>query len=73
VETTKLAGMTGSWRDYRPAIWLAMVGVAVMLLFSPAYVGALFLGGAIGVAVKVNRGRRARTIGPARPRRRPRG
>jgi hypothetical protein len=65
--------MTGSWRDYRPAIWLAMLGVAVMLLFSPAYVGALFLGGAIGVAIKVNRGRRARASGSARPRRRSRG
>ena len=52
--------MIGTWRDYRPAIWLAMLGVAVMLLVPPAYVGALFLGAAIGVAVKVNRGRRAR-------------
>jgi hypothetical protein len=51
--------MIGTWRDYRPAIWLAMLGVAVMLLVPPAYVGALFLGAAIGVAVKVNRGRRA--------------
>lgn len=59
--------MTGGWRDYRPAIWLAMLGIAVMLLFSPAYVGALFLGGAIGVAVKVNRGRRATASSPAGP------
>jgi hypothetical protein len=65
--------MSGSWRDYRPAIWLAMLGAAVLLLFSPAYVGALFLGGAIGVAVKVNRGRRARASGSARPRWRRRG
>jgi hypothetical protein len=48
--------MTSNWRDYRPAIWLAMLGVAVMLL-APAYVGALFLGAAIGVWVKINRGR----------------
>ena len=60
--------MSGSWRDYRPAIWLAMLAIAVMLLVTPAYVGALFLGAAIGVSVKVHRGRRSRTSGPARPR-----
>jgi hypothetical protein len=65
--------MSGSWRDYRPAIWLAMLGIAVILLVTPGYVGALFLGAAIGVAVKVSRSRRARASSPARPRRRPRG
>jgi hypothetical protein len=64
--------MTGSWRHYRPAIWLAMLSVAVMLLLSFAF-GALFLGAAIGVAAKVNRGRRAATDSRTRPRRRLRG
>jgi len=40
--------VTGDWRDYRPAIWLTMLGIAVMLLFSPFYIGALFIGAAIG-------------------------
>ena len=36
--------MTGDWRDFRPAIWLAMLGIAVMLLVSPFFIGAVFLG-----------------------------
>ena len=40
--------MTGDWRDWRPAIWLTMIGIAVMLVFSPFYVGALFIGAALG-------------------------
>jgi hypothetical protein len=52
--------VTGDWRVYRPAIWLAMLGVAVMLVLSPAYIGAVFLGGAIGAAIRIRqRGRRA--------------
>jgi hypothetical protein len=52
--------MTGDWRDYRPAIWLAMLGLAVILVVpSPVgYVGAVALGGAIGVAIRVNQRRR---------------
>ncbi len=46
------------WRAYRPAIWLAMLGIALMLLISPPYVGALALGAAIGVAVGIDRRRR---------------
>jgi hypothetical protein len=51
--------MTGDWRDYRLAIWLAMLAIAAMLLLGPNYIGAILLGGAIGVAIRV-RQRRAR-------------
>jgi hypothetical protein len=50
--------MSGDWRIWRPAIWLAMLGVAVMLLVSPAYIGALFLGAAIGAAIRIEQRRR---------------
>jgi hypothetical protein len=50
--------MTGDWRDFRPAIWLAMLGIAVMLLVSPFFIGAVFLGGAIGSAVRIEQRRR---------------
>ena len=47
--------MTGDWRDYRLAIWLAMIAVAVALLVSPWLVALPVLGGAIGVALAVRR------------------
>ncbi|MBV9607650.1 MAG: hypothetical protein JO027_21215 [Solirubrobacterales bacterium] len=50
--------MTGDWRDFRPAIWLAMLGVVAMLLISPFYLGAALIGAAIGVAFKVHQARR---------------
>jgi hypothetical protein len=65
--------MTGDWRDYRPAIWLAMLGVAVMLLISPAYLGAVPLGAAIGAAIRIRQRRRraaAAVAGTAARRRR---
>ena len=52
--------MTGDWRDFRPAIWLAMMGIAIMLLLTPFYLGAIFIGFAIGAALKVVRQRRRR-------------
>jgi hypothetical protein len=60
------------WRVFRPAIWMAMLGIALMLLISPAYVGAAIIGGAIGVALKIETGRRrgARGLPPQRRRRR---
>lgn len=65
--------MTGDWRDYRPAIWLTMLGIAVMLLLSPFYFGAIFIGAAIGVAIRINqRRRRAAAIAAAAPKRSPR-
>jgi hypothetical protein len=68
--------VTGDWRDWRPAIWLTMLGIAVMLLVSPFYLGAVFIGGAIGVAVRINQRRRAlaaRARQRPEPRRRRRG
>lgn len=50
--------MSGDWRIWRPAIWLAMLGLAVMLLVTPWYIGAVFLGGAIGAAIRIDQGRR---------------
>jgi hypothetical protein len=52
--------MNGDWRDFRPAIWLAMLGVAVMLLVAPFYFGAVFLGAAIGAAIRIRQRRRRR-------------
>jgi hypothetical protein len=53
--------MTGDWRDFRPAIWLTMLGVALVLLVGPPYIGAIFIGGALGAAIRIaQRRRRAR-------------
>jgi hypothetical protein len=49
--------MSGDWRAFRPAIWLAMLGVALAVLVDPPYFGALLIGAAIGVAVRIQRGR----------------
>jgi hypothetical protein len=57
--------MTQDWREWRPAIWLAMLGAAVMLLVSPYYLGAIFLGGAIGVAIRIHQRRRRRSAATA--------
>jgi hypothetical protein len=57
--------VTGDWRDWRPAIWLTMAGIAVMLLFSPFYIGALFFGAAIGAAIRINQRRRRAAAAPA--------
>jgi hypothetical protein len=52
--------MSGDWRIYRPAIWLAWLGIALILLVSPPYIGAVLLGGAIGAAIRIRqRSRRA--------------
>jgi hypothetical protein len=50
--------VTGDWRDFRPAIWLAMLGLAFVLLVSPPYIGAALIGAAIGVAFRVWQRRR---------------
>jgi hypothetical protein len=63
--------MSGDWRVWRPAIWLAMLGVAVMLAVNPWYLGAVFVGGAIGIAIRIQRGRRA-AAAAARKDRKPR-
>ena len=66
--------MTGDWRDWRPAIWLTMLGIAVILLVSPFWIGALFFGAAIGAAIRIRQRRRASrraaaSQGPKRARR----
>jgi uncharacterized membrane protein len=61
-----------NWRMFRPAIWLAMLGIAVMLLVAPFYLGAVLLGAAVGVALRIEQGRRrlARAQSQRRPRKR---
>jgi hypothetical protein len=62
--------MTTGWRAYRPAIWLAMLGVALILVVSPPYFGAVPLGGAIGVAIRIRqRARRAAALSDKRRKR----
>jgi hypothetical protein len=62
--------MSRDWRDFRPAIWAAMIGIALMLVLNPPYIGAGFVGVAIGIAIKIERRRRvARTVSPGRRRR----
>jgi hypothetical protein len=46
------------WRVWRPAIWLAMIGIAVMLVMSTPYLGILILGGALGIAARITQRRR---------------
>lgn len=62
----------GGWRAFRPAIWIGMVGIALLLLVTPVYLGAALLGAGIGVAVRIETGRRraARGLPPRRSRRR---
>jgi hypothetical protein len=62
--------VTGDWRDWRPAIWLTMLGIAVMLLVSPFYFGAIFIGAGIGAAIRIGqrRKRAAALAASARPR-----
>jgi hypothetical protein len=50
----------GDWRDYRPAIWLTMLGIAVALLVTPFYVSALLFGAAIGAAIRIRQRRRSK-------------
>ena len=59
------------WRVFRPAIWLVMLGIALMLLLSPVYIGAAVVGGAIGVGLRIEARRRriARGTPPRRRRR----
>jgi hypothetical protein len=63
--------MTHDWRIYRPAIWLGMIGIALILLVSPAFIGGAVLGGAIGIGLRIAFGRRPadrrRRGGPKRP------
>jgi hypothetical protein len=58
------------WRMFRPAIWLAMLGIAVMLVVAPFYLGAALVGAAIGIALRIEQGRRR--LARAQPARRSR-
>ncbi len=63
--------MLDDWRAFRPAIWIAMLGVALLLLVKPFFFGAVLLGAAIGIAFRVETGRRRAARGlPPRQRRR---
>ena len=53
--------MTGDWRDFRPAIWLTMLAIALAVLITPPYIAAFPLGAAIGVGLRI-RQRRARRL-----------
>jgi hypothetical protein len=50
--------VTGDWRDWRPAIWLAMLAVAIALLVNPWYIAAIPLGAAMGAAIRIRQRRR---------------
>lgn len=53
--------MTNGWKQWRPAIWLAMIGVAVLIVISPWYLAAIPFGAALGSALRIRqRNRRAR-------------
>jgi hypothetical protein len=64
--------MTANWRRYRPAIWLAMLGIALILVLNPPYIGAALLGAAIGIALRIWR-RRPTSRADNAARRRPPG
>ncbi len=52
--------MTDDWRVFRPAIWLGMLGIALMLVLN-FYIGLALVGGAIGIGARIEtRRRRAR-------------
>jgi hypothetical protein len=61
--------MNEDWRAYRPAIWLAMLGLAIIIVVSPHYLGAFVLGLAIGAAIRIRQRRARQRQGRARPRR----
>jgi hypothetical protein len=58
-----------NWRAFRPAIWIGMLGVALLLLVTPFFFGAVLIGAAIGIAFRIEAGRRRAARGlPARRR-----
>jgi hypothetical protein len=65
--------LTGDWRDFRPAIWMAMLGIAVVIVVRPAYIGAVFLGAAIGLAIRIQQRRRRGAAAQSSKQRRQRG
>jgi hypothetical protein len=67
--TTPTARRIDDWRVFRPAIWVGMLGIAMMLVFS-FYIGLAVIGGAIGMGARIQTSRRRLAAG--RPVRRPR-
>jgi hypothetical protein len=59
------------WKVYRPAIWVAMLGVALALVVNPPYIGVVVIGVAIGIGIRIVTARRrvARGLPPQRRRR----
>jgi hypothetical protein len=53
-------GPVTDWREYRPAIWMAMLGIAVILLVNPIWIGAVPIGASIGIAVRIHQRRTRR-------------
>ena len=51
--------MSGEWKQWRPAIWLVILGIALMLIVSFP-LGIILVGGGIGAAVRIEQRRRAR-------------
>jgi hypothetical protein len=49
--------VNGDWRVFRPAIWIAMLGVAVLLVVN-VYAGIALVGAAIGVGLRISTARR---------------
>jgi hypothetical protein len=53
-----LIAVPSDWRIWRPAIWLAMLGIAVALVINPWYYSAIFFGAAIGAGIRIEQRRR---------------
>jgi len=61
--------MNGDWKAFRPAIWLGMLGIVVLLVLN-VFVGIALIGGALGVGLRIQSGRRRAARGlPVRTRR----
>jgi hypothetical protein len=43
------------WKRFRPAIWLAILGLALALLLN-VILGAVFIGAGVGVGIMISRG-----------------
>jgi hypothetical protein len=45
------------WRAYRPAIWMVMLGIALLLVLN-AYLGIIVIGAGLGIGLKIQTRRR---------------
>jgi hypothetical protein len=68
--TGPTAGRVDDWRVFRPAIWVGMLGIAIMLVLS-FDIGLVVVGGAIGIGARIQT-RRRRVAAGASVRRSPR-